>query len=100
ALLVGAPGGAVVLLEMGVAGAPYLKSIAVAEEWRSRGVGGALLDFAEERWRGQARWFFLSVSSFNTRARALYERRGYAAVGELPDHVVDGASETVMRKRL
>ncbi len=92
--------GVVVLQDKGLAGSPYLKSIAVAEGARSAGVGSALLDFAEARWRGEARWFFLCVSSFNDRARALYERRGYAGVGELPDQVVDGASETVMRKRL
>jgi ribosomal protein S18 acetylase RimI-like enzyme len=92
--------GVAILQDKGMAGSPYLKSIAVVEAMRSRGVGGALLDFAEARWRGEARWFFLCVSSFNARARALYERRGYAVVGELPDQVVDGASETVMRKRL
>jgi len=92
--------GVVILQDKGLAGSPYLKSIAVAEGVRSRGVGSALLDFAEARWRGEARWFFLCVSSFNERARALYERRGYTAVGELPDQVVDGAGETVMRKRL
>ena len=92
--------GVVILQDKGMAGSPYLKSIAVAEGLRSRGVGSALLDFAEARFRGKARWFFLCVSSFNTRARALYERRGYAVVGELTDQVVDGASETVMRKRL
>ena len=83
-----------------MAGSPYLKSIAVAKEMRSRGVGSALLDFAEARFQGEARWFFLCVSSFNDRARALSQRRGYAVVGELPDQVVDGASEIVMRKRL
>jgi len=92
--------GVVLLQDKGMAGSPYLKSIAVAEGMRSRGVGGALLDFAEARYRQEARWFFLCVSSFNTRARALYERRGYEVVGELPDQVVDGASEIVMRKRL
>lgn len=92
--------GVAILQDKGMAGSPYLKSIAVAEEMRSRGVGSALLDFAEARFRGEARWFFLCVSSFNARARALYERRGYAVVGELTDQVVDGASEAVMRKRL
>jgi len=92
--------GVVVLQDKGLAGSPYLKSIAVSPELRGRGVGSALLDFAEGRWRGEARWFFLCVSSFNERARELYERRGYEVVGELPDQVVDGASEIVMRKRL
>ena len=92
--------GVAIVQDKGMAGSPYLKSIAVVEKLRSRGVGSALLDFAEARFRGEARWFFLCVSSFNARARALYERRGYVAVGELPDQVADGASETVMRKRL
>ena len=92
--------GVAVLQDEGLAGSPYLKSIAVAPEIRGHGVGTALLDFAEGRWRGEARWFFLCVSSFNARARALYERRGYVGVGELPDQVVDGAAETIMRKRL
>ncbi len=43
---------------------------------------------------------FLCVSSFNGRARALYERHGYRTVGELADYVVDGLSEILMVKRL
>lgn len=92
--------GVAVLQDKGLAGSPYLKSIAVDPELRGHGVGSALLDFAEARWSGEARWFFLCVSSFNRRARDLYERRGYGVVGELPDQVVDGSSETVMRKRI
>lgn len=83
----------------GVAGSPYLASIAVDPSARSRGVGTALLDAGEARFPG-ARWMFLCVSSFNLRARALYARRGYRAVGELPDYVVDGFSEILMAKRL
>lgn len=95
----GAPLGFARLHPRGVAGSPYLASIAVDAPARSRGVGAALLDAAEKRFAG-ARWMFLCVSSFNARARALYERRGYRPVGELPDYVVDGASEILMVKRL
>lgn len=83
----------------GVAGSPYLASIAVDPAARSRGVGTALLDVGEVQFPG-ARWMFLCVSSFNARARALYERRGYRTVGEMPDYVVDGFSEILMVKRL
>ncbi len=83
----------------GVAGSPYLASIAVDSAARSRGVGTALLDAGERRFAG-ARWMFLCVSDFNLRARALYERHGYRTVGELPDYVVDGFSEILMVKRL
>ena len=40
------------------------------------------------------------VSYFNVRARSLYERLGYRAVGSLSDYVVDGFSEILMVKRL
>ena len=84
----------------GVAGSPYLASIAVAEHARSQGVGAALLDFTEQLFRERARHLFLCVSSFNTRARALYERRGFEQVGELKGYVIDDASEILMHKWL
>jgi [ribosomal protein S18]-alanine N-acetyltransferase len=83
----------------GVAGSPYLASIAVDAPARGLGVGSALLDAGEKRFAG-ARWMFLCVSDFNPRARALYERRGYRFVGALPDYVVHGRDEHLMVKRL
>lgn len=95
----GAPCGFVRIHPRGVAGSPYVASVAVAESERGRGVGKALLDATEARYP-KARYVFLCVSSFNTRARELYERLGYRLVGELPDYVVDGYSELLMGKRL
>ena len=83
----------------GVAGSPYVASVAVAGAERGRGVGKALLD-ATEAGCPKERYVFLCVSSFNARARGLYERHGYRLVGELPDYVVDGFSELLMGKRL
>ena len=93
------PLGFVRLHPRGVAGSPYVASIAVAPEARVLGVGTALLRAAEARFPS-ARYIFLCVSSFNVRARALYERYGYRIVGELPDYVVDGYSELLMARRL
>jgi ribosomal protein S18 acetylase RimI-like enzyme len=95
----GAPSGFVLLHPTGVAGSPYIASIATSAAARGQGVGSALLH-AAERWFPDARHMFLCVSSFNVRARRLYERRGYAQVGEFPDYVVSGASEILMHKRL
>jgi ribosomal-protein-alanine N-acetyltransferase len=95
----GAPVGFARLHPRGMAGSPYVASIAVTGTERSKGIGAALLSAAEKRFAG-ARWIFLCVSSFNSRARALYERVGYRPVGELPDYVVDGFSEILMVKRL
>jgi [ribosomal protein S18]-alanine N-acetyltransferase len=84
----------------GVAGAPYLASIAVAPAWRSHGVGALLLDHCERDAARSSRHFFLCVSSFNARAQAFYNRQGYRQVGEFEDYVVDGASEHLMYKRV
>jgi len=92
--------GFVLLDPQGLAGAPYIASIAVDPAFQGQGIGARLVQFAETRYAGRARFMFLCVSSFNVRARRLYERLGYECVSELTDHVIDGASEFLMRKRL
>lgn len=94
------PCGFVLLHHRGVAGSPYIASIATHESFRGKGVGSRLLDFAEDLFRSEARHIFLCVSSFNDRAKKLYERRGYEVVGELKDYVINGASEILMHKWL
>jgi ribosomal protein S18 acetylase RimI-like enzyme len=94
------PCGFVLLQRHGFAGSPYIASIAVAPDQRSTGIGSRLLQFAEDLFRNESKYIFLCVSSFNARARALYERHGYSAVGELKDYVIEGASEILMHKRL
>ena len=96
----GAACGFILVHPRGLAGSPYIASVAVAESSRGLGLGTRLLDFAENRFRPEARHIFLCVSSFNARARRLYERHGYEAVGELADYIIDGASEIVMHKWL
>jgi ribosomal protein S18 acetylase RimI-like enzyme len=83
-----------------VAGSPYIASIATASECRGKGVGSRLLQFAEDLFRPESNHIFLCVSSFNPRARRLYERCGYEVVGEFQDYVIRGASELLMHKRL
>jgi ribosomal protein S18 acetylase RimI-like enzyme len=84
----------------GVVGSPYLATLAVAAQHRGRGVGTHLLHFVEDHFRPDARHLFICVSSFNPRARQLYERIGFTPVGEIPDYFIDGASELLMYKRL
>jgi ribosomal protein S18 acetylase RimI-like enzyme len=90
----------ILLHQRGVAGSPYIASIATAEEGRGQGLGSTLLEFAENLFRAEAHHIFLCVSSFNLRARILYERHGYIALCELQDYVIDGASEILMHKWL
>ena len=84
----------------GVVGSPYLATLAVASEHRGYGIGTRLLRFVEQHYRPEARHLFICVSSFNPRARRLYERVGYTPVGEIQDYFIDGASELLMHKRL
>jgi ribosomal-protein-alanine N-acetyltransferase len=89
-----------VILVMKGAFVGYIRSVAVHADWRSRGLGRRLIWFAEERIFRDSPNVFLCVSSFNPRARALYERLGYETVGELRDYIVRGHSEWLMRKTL
>ena len=92
--------GVIIIHPHGVAGSPYIKSIAIMDEFRSRGVGANLIKFAEELFRPTSRYLFLCVSSFNARARAFYDKLGYTIVGELKDYIIDGAAEILLSKRL
>jgi len=76
----------------------YIQSVAVHERWRGKGLGTALIAFAERRILRDQPNVFICVSSFNARARRLYERLGYEVVGELKDFVVRGHSEFLLRK--
>jgi [ribosomal protein S18]-alanine N-acetyltransferase len=76
----------------------YIQSVAVHERWRGKGLGTALIAFAERRILRDKPNVFICVSSFNARARRLYERLGYKVVGELKDFVVRGHSEFLLRK--
>lgn len=89
-----------IILVMTGAFVGYIQIICVAPDARSRGVGSELIAFAEERIFRETKNVFLCVSSFNPRARALYERLGYECVGELKDYLIAGASEFLMRKTL
>ena len=92
--------GLVLVRPAGVAGAPYIVSIAVAPAFRSRGIGAALLEHVERTYRGRSRHLFLCVSSFNLRARRFYERHGFEAVGTLKAFLIEAADEILMYKRL
>ena len=91
--------GFILLHPRGLAGSPYVAAIAVAGEFRGQSIGSALLDYAGSVFP-DSRHLFLCVSSFNLRARRLYERLGFRQVGELPEYVVQGASEILMHKSL
>jgi len=76
----------------------YIQTVCAAPEARGTGVGTALVAFAEERIFRDHKNAFICVSDFNPGARRLYERLGYRLVGELPDYIVAGHTELLLRK--
>ena len=76
----------------------YIQTVCIAAELRGQGAGTALIAFAERRVFREHANVFMCVSSFNASARRLYERLGYAAVGELTDYLVRGHAEILLRK--
>ncbi len=93
------PVGFVLCHPYGAMSSPYITTIAVDHALRGQGVGSRLLQFVEEHYRGR-RHLFLCVSSFNPRARQLYESVGYRVVADLEGYILPDASEILMHKRL
>src|SRR6185295_393094 len=89
-----------IILTMRGALVGFIQTVCVDAVTRGSGLGTRLVAFAEERIFRQTPNVFLCVSSFNPRARALYERLGYEVIGELKDYIIEGASEILMRKTL
>jgi len=91
--------GFILLHQKGFLGSPYIAAVVVSEDFRGAGIGGRMLESAEQAF-AEARHAFLCVSSFNSRALPFYQRHGYVKIGELPDFIADGFSEFMMCKRL
>lgn len=89
-----------ILLNMAGAFVGYIQTIAVRADLRGGGIGTHLIVYAERRIFRDSPNVFMCVSSFNNRARALYERLGYELVGELRNFIVSGHSEYLLRKTI
>ncbi len=90
-----------VIVQPGWLRGSYVPFLGILPEAQGQGLGFHVLRWiAAETVAGGARNTWIAVSSFNARARALYERSGYIAIAEIPDLVADGHTEILMRKRL
>lgn len=76
----------------------YIMLLGVQPWARGRGVGRALMEYAEAALFADAPDIFLLVSDFNLAAQAFYRRLGYEQVGAISGYVVDGITELVFRK--
>jgi ribosomal protein S18 acetylase RimI-like enzyme len=78
-------------------GVAWIATVAVLPEFRSRGIGAALLQACEAQI--SVNRIRLCVRPSNDVAIRLYERFGYTKVGEWTRYYQDGESALVMEKR-
>ncbi|BFU95313.1 MAG: putative N-acetyltransferase [Nitrospira sp.] len=76
----------------------YLELFAVAEPARGLGLGGRLLAYVESLVFARAKNLFICVSDFNEPARRFYRKHGYQEIGAIPDLLIPGSAEVLLRK--
>ena len=76
----------------------YLELLGVAEWARKQGIGGQLLRRIEELVFKRTKNLFACVSDFNTSARAFYKKHGYQEIGPMPNFLIPGSTEILLRK--
>lgn len=76
----------------------YLSVIAIKSEYRSKGIGSALIRKFEKIGFEKADRVFLLVSDFNKKAQSFYKKLGYKKVGNIPDLFKKGVSENILVK--
>lgn len=76
----------------------YVRMVAVAEQWRRKGIGHQLIDFVSQIAIQHIPNLFLICSVDNEEAQRFYEKIGFLRVGILPDLVINGHDELLYRK--
>lgn len=76
----------------------YLELLAVAERARSKGYGALLLAQIEAVTFARAKNLFACVSDFNDGARRFYAGQGYREIGPIPNLLIPGSAELLLRK--
>lgn len=76
----------------------YLELLGVAPWTRKTGVGAALLARVEQLVFARTKNLFACVSDFNAPARAFYKKHGFQEIGPMPDFLIPGSAEMLLRK--
>lgn len=76
----------------------YLELLGVARWARQKRVGSHLLKHIEELVFQRTQNLFACVSDFNAPARAFYKKQGYQEIGPMPNFLIPGSAEILLRK--
>ena len=76
----------------------YLELLAVAPAARGQGLGRQLMAHVEAIVFERVKNLFVCVSDFNEGAQRFYASHGYEVIGPLPNLLVQGRAEILMRK--
>ena len=76
----------------------YLELLGVAAWARGKGVGRRLLEHIEPLVFKRTKNLFACVSDFNEQARTFYKRHGYQEIGPMPNFLIPGSAELLLRK--
>ncbi len=76
----------------------YLELLAVAPWAQGRGLGAALLAHLERIIFARTKNIFVCVSDFNENARRFYRKHGYQEIGPMPNFLIPGSAEILLRK--
>jgi ribosomal protein S18 acetylase RimI-like enzyme len=76
----------------------YLELLGVADWAKGQGMGKQLLAQVEGEVFARAKNLFACVSDFNEQARSFYKKQGYQEIGSMPNFLVQGSAEILLRK--
>ena len=76
----------------------YLELLGVASWARHQGTGKQLLSHVEALVFARTKNLFACVSDFNTGARDFYRKQGFQEIGPMPNFLIPGSAEILLRK--
>jgi ribosomal-protein-alanine N-acetyltransferase len=76
----------------------YLELLGISPSAVGRGLGSRLLTHVESLTFARANNMFACVSDFNEAARAFYRKQGYKEIGPMPNFLIPGYAEILLRK--
>lgn len=88
----------VIVVQPGVLLGDFIALLAVRPEAAGQGIGSALLQAVEQETFSRQRWLYVSHDASNRTAARFYRRQGFRRAARLPDMVVDGRTEILLRK--